>query len=274
MDPKITEAAAYLADLRTQQRVEDDLPPELRPGDLEQAYAIADVLVEMLMHQSGARLAGYKVACTNPLAQDLLGVTGPIFGRLLSTVIVDSPARLDPAAYTRRIVEPEFAFVMAEAAPTEQGPYTEENIARKIGGLLPGLEIVDHRFTDWTRLGGPALAADNAYNGAWVRGTPYAGNWRELDLAGHPVTARHSNGDVLNGSGAAVMGHPLTVMAWLANTLNARGEMLKAGQYVTTGVATDILSCDSGEGVEADFGTLGTLGVDFCVRFASGKSDT
>ncbi len=263
MDPRITEAAAYLADLREKQRIVDDLPPDLRPGDLEQGYAVADILVERLMQQSGARLAGYKVACTNPLAQDLLGVPGPIFGRLLSTVIEESPSRLDPAAFTRRIVEPEFAFVMAEAAPADQGPYTEESIALKIGGLLPGLEIVDHRFTDWTRLGGPALAADNAYNGAWVRGTTYSGNWRKLDLAGHPVRAKHSRGDLLSGSGAAVLGHPLTVMAWLANTLNARDEMLQAGQYVTTGVATDILSCEPGEGVEADFGKLGTVRIDF-----------
>ena len=257
------EAAAYLAAMRKELRIVDDLPPDLRPNDLQQAYNVADALVERLMQQSGARLAGYKVACTNPLAQKQLGTPGPVYGRLLSTVIFDSPVRLDPAAYTRRIIEPEFAFIMAKSAPAEQGPYTEESIAEKIGSLLPSLELVDHRFTDWSRLGGPALAADNAYNGGWVRGDPYAGDWRELDLAGHQVTARHSNGSVSTGSGAAVLGHPLTVMAWLANTLNARGEMLQAGQYVTTGVVTDLLSCEPGESVEADFGKLGSVRIDF-----------
>lgn len=260
---RIFEAAAYLAAMREEQRVVENLPKELRPEDMEQAYAVADALVEQLLETNKAQLAGYKVACTNVLAQRQLGVPGPVFGRLLSHVIVDSPSRLNPAAFTRRIVEPEFAFILSEDAPALQGPYTEESIAERIDALLPGLEVVDHRFRDWSKLGGTRLAADNAYNGGWVRGEIYSGDWRELNLADHQVTAIHSSGAVSTGSGAEVLGHPLTVMAWLANQLNTRGEMLHAGQYVTTGVVTNILTCEAGEGVEADFGVLGKVRLDF-----------
>ena len=44
------------------------------------------------------------------------------------------------------------------------------------------------------------------------------------------------NGEVVDrGSGRDVLGHPLNVLAWLANHLNAAGDELRAGDLVMTG---------------------------------------
>jgi hypothetical protein len=44
-----------------------------------------------------------------------------------------------------------------------------------------------------------------------------------------------------------VLGHPLDVMAWLADELPRFGLQLRAGDFVTTGVATDVFEAGAGD---------------------------
>ncbi len=259
----ISKAAATLARMRADKKVVDDLDEDIKPKDLAQAYSVQTALVEKLMLEHDCRIEGYKVACTNQLAQELLKVPGPIFGRLLSNVIFDSPAFLTAENFTKIIVEPEFAFFMADSAPAQSGPHTPDSISEFIAAVLPALEIVDHRYVDWTKLSGLGLAGDNAYNGGWVKGEPYSGDWRDLDLAAQEVCLTSSQGETFKGSGSAVLGHPLNVMAWLANELNSQGLQLEKGQFVTTGVTTDILTLEAGQSAKADFGIVGSVEVTF-----------
>ena len=103
------------------------------------------------------------------------------------------------------------------------------------------------------------MIADNAIHGAWIVGEPYAA-WRDLDLAAHEVRLIVNGQVITQGNGAAVLGHPLNVMAWLANELPKYGSALKAGDRVSTGVCTDVYGGKAGDRVRADFGVLG--GVD------------
>ena len=73
-----------------------------------------------------------------------------------------------------------------------------------------------------------------------------------------------SNGDkTLTGSGAAVLGNPLTVVAWLANELPKFGRRLSKGDRITTGVTTDIYLARPGDRLVADFGRLGKVSTAF-----------
>jgi 2-keto-4-pentenoate hydratase len=65
------------------------------------------------------------------------------------------------------------------------------------------------------------------------------------------------------GSGAAVLGNPLNVVAWLANELPRFGRRLRRGDRVTTGVTTDIYLAEPGDRLTADFGALGRVALDF-----------
>jgi 2-keto-4-pentenoate hydratase len=115
---------------------------------------------------------------------------------------------------------------------------------------------VDHRYHDWQAVGAPSLLADNAIHGAWVAGEPWAG-WRTIDFARHPVTLVVNGEKTFPGSGAAVLGNPLSVVAWLANELPRFGRRLRRGDRVTTGVTTDIYLASPGDRLTADFGPLG-----------------
>jgi 2-oxo-3-hexenedioate decarboxylase len=62
-------------------------------------------------------------------------------------------------------------------------------------------------------------------------------------------------------AGGAVMGHPAAALAWLANTLMARGEHLDAGSIVLSGALTASVRLKAGSIVTAEFDGLGSVGV-------------
>ncbi len=256
---RVAAAADFLVELRRTRGVAEALPQACRPEGTSAAYAVQAALVERLLAPSQGRAVGYKVACTNKLAQDLLRVAGPFCGRLLSPTTYAAPARLSAGDFVHRIIEAEFAFEMADTVPAAAEPYTAASIAPFVRAVLPAIEIVDWHYLDWTAAGALSLIADNAIHGAWIAGEPYAA-WRDLDLAMHDVRLIVNGHVATRGNGTAVLGHPLNVLAWLANELTRFGGALKAGERVSTGVCTDVYEGKVGDHVRADFGVLG--GVD------------
>lgn len=259
---RVAAAADFLAELRRTQGVAEALPEAYRPGEASEAYAVQAALVERLLAPSQGHAVGYKVACTNKLAQDLLRVDGPFCGRLLSPMVHTAPARLSAGDFVHRIIEAEFAFEMADTVPAAAEPYTAESIAPFVRTVLPAIEIVDWHYVDWTAAGALSLIADNAIHGAWIAGEPSV-TWRDLDLATHEVRLIVNGQVTTHGNGAAVLGHPLNVMAWLANELPKFGGALKAGEQVSTGVCTDVYEGKAGDRVRADFGVLGGIDLVF-----------
>ncbi len=228
----------------------------------EPAYACQDALVRKLIQHYGGYGIGYKIACTNVTAQRQLNVDGPFYGRMMSAFCFDTPARIDASRFFMRVVEAEFAFRMTQGLPARAEPYRAEEVAEAVEGVLPGIEIVDSRFDDWTTIGAPSLIADNACHAAWVKGR-LATDWRELDLAAHTVRLIVNGKLHREGSGRAVLGHPLNALAWLANQLSSHGLRLEAGQYVTTGVTMEVYMGERGDRIQADFGSLGVVDLDF-----------
>ena len=255
-------ASELLLDARLQRQRLAQLPAEAQPADAEQAYMSQAHYVERLTSHFGGQTIGYKIACTNEVAQRLLRVSEPFHGRLLSAFCQVSPAHFRADEFFMRVMEAEFAFRFAKDLPASNKLASREQIVGALEGVLPSLEIVDSRYTTWTDMNAAALIADNAAHGAWVRGA-LVSDWRDIDLAAQTVEL-HVNGKMVEtGSGAAVLGHPLNALGWLVRRLHQRGTGLRAGEYVTTGVTTDIFLAAAGDHVLANFGALGTAEVSF-----------
>jgi 2-keto-4-pentenoate hydratase len=258
---RVTAACDTLFNLRQTRQPVAALPADVAPRSLAEGYEVQDRLVKKLLARFGSRPIGYKIACTSQLAQQALAVDAPFFGVLMSHSTHPSPAVLQGSDFTVRCIEAEFGFEMAEDVPA--GPaYTADTIRDFIGAALPSIEIVDHRYHSWAAVGAPSLLADNAIHGAWIPGEPYAG-WRSLDFATHPVLLTLNGERRFPGSGAAVLGNPLTVMAWLANELPKFGRKLRRGDRVTTGLTTDVYLAEPGDRFVADFGEMGSVALDF-----------
>ncbi len=258
---RIVAAADYLLGLRRGRRRVPGLPPELAPASLPEAYRIQAAFVGRLLQLHGGQTIGYKVAGTSRHAQKLLGIDHPLFGRLLSATSYPSGSRVAAADYCIRCIEVEFAVEIAEDVPPDRH-WDQATIQPYVAAVIPSIEIVDHRFEDWQTVGAATLAADNAIHGGWIYGDPCLG-WRDYDLAAVPTTLIVNGTPQRHGSGAAVLGHPLAVLAWLANTLPQFGLGLRRGERVTTGITTEIYLAAPGDHLVGDFGPLGQVTVQF-----------
>jgi 2-keto-4-pentenoate hydratase len=102
------------------------------------------------------------------------------------------------------------------------------------------------------------LIADDAANAAFIAGTPVA-QWRDLDLVHQTVTLT-INGTVKGqGTGADVLGSPLTALTWFVNEWRAQGRTVTAGNIITTGTCTGCVPLASGDALTVDCGPLGQV---------------
>ena len=260
---KIAKAADTLMQVRASHEAIPTLPADCFPADLAEAYAIQSALVERLLAQHGGEVAGYKIGCTNEAAQQFLRLDEPFYGPLLSAGLYPSPASFRADDFMMRVIEPEFAFELAQDLPPRPEPYSREEVSAAIGAILPAIELVESRYQAWTTVGALCLIADHAVHRGFIPGEAVA-EWQQFDLASHEVQL-WVNGELRQtGNGAVVLGHPLNALTWLANALSAAGQGLQAGQVVTTGVCVDqVYDAQAGDVIRADFGVLGTVEVRF-----------
>lgn len=235
------------------------LPAECRPRDIDDAYQIQDALLALM----GEGASGWFLACTAPAMQKAHGLPGPYFGRMLTSAVFDSPARVaigpSPKGWS---VEIELVFRLARDLPPRAVPYDAVEVASAVAAMHPGLELVDGRYEDMLKVDGPSLVADNGTDGILVLGPAYAG-WRSLDRAALAPRLFVDGVERGTGSGLAVMGDPLNALVWLANALSQRGLGLKAGETVNTGnCLSQYCFARAGETVGAECGPLGRAHVE------------
>lgn len=233
----------------------DALPEPLRPQTRADAYAIQAHWAEVT---SG--VPGWKIAATAAAGQRHLNVDAPLPGRVLAER-VHAPGAVSLAGNRMRLAELEYAFTLIRDLPPRPEPYAEADVLAATGDLLLLIELPNSRFADVAAVGTAQLIADNACGHRLVLGPAQPIDWRTLDLASAPMTLTNSNGTVLRGSGAAVLGHPITALTWLVNELSAYDIPLSAGQFVTTGVCTEPMPVAPGETIVGDYGPLGTIEV-------------
>lgn len=156
-------------------------------------------------------------------------------------------------------IEPEIACVLKRDL---KGPgVTTAHALSAIGGVMPALELVDSRFIEW-RANAVDMTADNAGGWGLVLGgrvTPV----ESLDLRAIGVHLERNGHVVSTGTGAAALGNPADVLAWLANKLASFNLGLTRGQIVITGSLVRAEPIDGGDSYRAVFDRLGSVSARF-----------
>jgi 2-keto-4-pentenoate hydratase len=137
---------------------------------------------------------------------------------------------------------------------------TIDDARRAVAGASAAMEIVDSRFENW-RIKLADTVADLASNGAVaMSGTVVPMDDLDVRLIGMVLTR---NGELVDtGAGAAALGNPLAVVAWLANTLATDGIALEPGHLVMTGALHAAVPMRPGEEYLAEFDRLGSVRVE------------
>ena len=223
-----------------------------------EAYAIQAEAVAA----AGLNRAGWKVAATSPVAQQLIGMDGPSIGPVFSEHLYKPGAALVARPEHGAAVECEIAFVMARDLDGVPDIARDDLLAATDTALI-AVELVGCRFEGGFKGAGTlACISDFSFNAALVTGSAIPG-WREMDLKAASASVVVNGETVNQGTGAAVLGDPVEALRWAANEAAAIGLPFKAGDIITTGTMTGVSAVKPGDHVVGDFGPLGRIEMSF-----------
>jgi 2-keto-4-pentenoate hydratase len=235
------------------------MPAALAPHTIDEAYAVQEEFHTCMAEMYGP-VAGYKIALTTPVMQRMVGLSTPIAGAIHARIMHRSPVVLQWEDYVHLGVECEIALQLGKDLPALAAPYGLDHVAAAVAAVLPAFELVDDRGADYTQLASQALTliADNAWNAGIVLGAPVK-DWRSIDLAAAGGVMTINDAVVGEGYGHDVMGHPLTALLWLVNTLAERGMGLTEGMMVMTGSVVATKFVNPGDVVRLSVEGLGAV---------------
>jgi 2-keto-4-pentenoate hydratase len=258
--PTHADLAARLRAAHGARRPVAPLRDGLAPTDADGAYAVQAINTAHWL-ADGRRIVGRKIGLTAPAVQRQLGVDQPDFGVLFEDMAIGDAGFLDPAAVLQPKAEAEIAIVLSR--DLDDPRVTAEDVAAGVDHVRAAIEIVDSRIEGW-KITFADTVADNGSAAFFVLGDPprpLAG----LDLWSCGMVLE-INGEVVSlGAGAACLGHPLNAAAWLARTLAARGEPLRAGDILMTGALGPMAAITPGDRVRATIGGLGSASFTYGV---------
>jgi len=207
----------------------------------------------------GRRMVGRKIGLTSKVMQVATGITEPDYGTIFDDMVYESGSVIDHDRFSNVRVEVELAFVLAESL---EGPnLTLFDAVRASEYVIPALEILSSRI----ELSGRTIV-DTISDNAAMGGMVYGGNPTKLDAVDlRWVSALLYRNETIEETGvaAAVLGHPATGVAWLANKLAQHGDRLEAGEIILAGSFTRPMWVEKGDTVIADYGPLGTISCRF-----------
>jgi 2-keto-4-pentenoate hydratase len=239
-----------------------DMPAELRPADMAEAYAVQDRLAERLTADGAGPAIGWKIGSTTPAMQKLLGVPEPAAGRMHRRSLIEDGTIVPFGRYRRPAVECEIAIRLARPLDARAARLGRDEVAAAIGTLHPAIELVDDRYGDFAAAGAPLMICDNFFHAGLVLG-PAAPDWQALDLAALRGTTLVDGVEKLAGRGADVLGHPFNAVVWLAERLARLDRRLERGELITTGSLPLPYWAAAGESIEIRIEGIGGVRLGF-----------
>jgi 2-keto-4-pentenoate hydratase len=207
----------------------------------------------------GARVLGHKVGLSSLAMQQMMGVDEPDYGHLLDEMQVfeDVPVKAGRYLYPR--VEVEVGFILAADLPG--AGCTEDDVLAGTEALVPSIELIDSRIKDW-KIALCDTIADNASSAGFVLGEARVSP-ADVDVKAIDAVLTRNGEVVAEGRSDAVLGNPVTAVAWLARKVESFGVRLRKGDIVLPGSCTRAIDARAGDQFVADFTELGSVRLSF-----------
>ncbi|MBX9609359.1 MAG: 2-oxo-3-hexenedioate decarboxylase [Gammaproteobacteria bacterium] len=226
--------------------------------DYEDAYAIQDTIRASKL-AAGVRVTGLKAGLTSQAKMRQMNVTEPVFGFLTDQGAYPDGGEVPFDKFIAPRIEAEIALV----THTElRGPGCHlAQVLAATDFVLPAVEILDSRYRDF-KFDLVSVVADNTSAAGFVAGgRPRRVN--ELDLPTLGLVVEKNGQVVETAAAAAVLGHPATSVAMLANNLARRGQVIPAGTFIMTGGITAAISIARGDAITVRIQELGSVSLRF-----------
>lgn len=223
---------------------------------IEDAYRVQMKLMEKKL-KLGEKVVGWKAGLTSKVAQMHYGVNEPDFGFITDKMIVQEGEEIDLSELGNPSFEgAEIAFLLKDEL---KGPGVNvAEVLKATEGVLPCIEIISGWMEKTEKFSIKDSIAHNGNAGRFVLGgklTPV----QDIDLRLVGVVLELNGEIAATAAGAAALGNPAHVVAWLANKLSQFGAKLSPGQIIATGTLIGGLEPKPGDTFKVTFDRLGTV---------------
>lgn len=255
---EIDSIAAELADAERTRELIPRITARYPHAQIEDSYAIQGKWRDREI-AAGRRLIGRKIGLTSKAMQQATGISEPDYGVMFDDTVYENGSVIEHDKFTNVRIEVELAFVLK--SPLEGPNCTLFDVLRATEYVTPALEILNSHIELEGRTIVDTISDNAAYGGMVLGGIPMRPD--EIDLRW--VSALLYKNETIEESGvaAAVLNHPGTGVAWLANKFHHHGSRLEAGEIILAGSFTRPMWVDKGDSVICDFGKMGTISCRF-----------
>ena len=228
----------------------DDLPEDVRPTTVDEAYFIQDRL--SLVY---GPVGGWKVGAPTPEAT-------PMFAPMPLSWMAPSGVEIKQTKHRFRGLEAEIAFLLGKDLAPRETAYSMDEVVAAIASCHPVIEVLESGLlapVSATRL---SMIADLQMHGGFVYGAAVA-SWQEIDFSTEHVVLAVDGVVRVERTGSNTSGNLMRLLPWLANEGAGRTGGLKAGQWITTGSWTGAELADAGATADVKFSTAGEVHLRF-----------
>lgn len=214
------------------------LPLPAAPMTAEGALCAQRKLMKALAPTHGP-VVGYKAGLTNPAVQKRFNIDQPLRGTLLAGMLLKDGAQVPARFGAKPFAEADLMVEVGSSAIHDAT--TPAQALASLRAIVPFIELPDTLVDDPGKLTAPVLLANNVGARLGVMGTPIPvtpANAAELSEALRTMTVRTTDAsgkELAQGPGAAILGHPLNAVLWLATQLRKEGITLKPGDLLSLG---------------------------------------
>ena len=224
---------------------------------IEDAYAIQSLVNEAKV-AAGAKVRGHKVGLTSKAMQQSSQIDEPDYGVLMDNMFYDDGVKIPHANFCVPRVEMELGFVLGARL---KGPGVGLlDVMRATEWVVPSIEIIDARVQNPRKIF-DTVSDNGAAAAVVIGGRPVRPG--DVDLRWVSGLMYRNEAVEESGVAAAVLGHPALGIAWLANKVGKFGATLEPGHFTLSGSFIRPVWANKGDVLRADFGPLGSVGVQF-----------
>ena len=231
---------------------------------IDDGYAVQRAWVALEL-ADGRTIKGRKIGLTSRAMQLSSQIAEPDYAPLMDDMFFAQGSDIPFERFIAPRIEVELAFILGK--PLKGPGVTLFDVLAATEYVTPAVEIIDARIEQFDReTKAPRKVFDTISDFAACAGVVLGGRPvkpDEIDLRW--VGALLYKNAVIEETGlaAAVLNHPATGVAWLANKIAPYGERLDAGDIILGGSFTRPTQALRGDVLQADYGPLGAISLRF-----------
>jgi 2-oxo-hept-3-ene-1,7-dioate hydratase len=231
---------------------------------VDDGYAIQREWLRLKLEQ-GHVIKGRKIGLTSRAMQRASQIDEPDYAPLLDSMFIESGQDVRADRFIAPRVEVELAFILNR--PLAGPDVTLFDVLDATAWVTPALEIIDARIEQFDReTKAPRKVFDTISDFAANAGVVLGGRPvrpHEVDLRWVGALLYRNGAIEESGLAAAVLNHPATGVAWLANRIARHGESLREKDVILSGSFTSPVIARAGDTFHADYGPLGAISLNF-----------